>query len=408
MIIRTCGVQSKNKKDMQERKKKIVRIISRLCISGTSVHVSLLSYHFNNDNWETILLSGVPGENEGDMIYLPKQYGIEPIIIKHMGREISLWDDFLAEVQLIKILKKEKPDIVHTHTSKAGTLGRLAAILTGVPQIYHTFHGHTFEGYFSPLKTKFFIQIERFLARFSTKIIAISERQKEDLIRFKIAKSDKITIIPLGFDFSRLLPYDNECKLRKKLNIAKDKITIALIGRVTAIKNPALFIYSANEVLKQRNNVHFLIIGDGELTDDCKKLVNQLGIQDYFTFPGFIEDLKLIYGSVDIVCLTSINEGTPVSLLEAMASQKIVIATPVGGVPDFVKNGENGFLCDANPQAIAEQIIFCVDNFQNLDYLRKQAAEEVLSKYSMNRLFKDLENLYNSTPSKKSSNLFND
>ncbi|HPX62964.1 MAG TPA: glycosyltransferase family 4 protein, partial [Candidatus Syntrophosphaera thermopropionivorans] len=213
---------------------------------------------------------------------------------------------------------------------------------------------------------------------------------------------------PLGFDFSRLLPYDNEFKLRKKLNIDKDKITIALIGRVTAIKNPALFIYSANEVLKQRNNVHFLIIGDGELTDDCKKLVNQLGIQDYFTFPGFIEDLKLIYGSVDIVCLTSINEGTPVSLLEAMASQKIVIATPVGGVPDFVKNGENGFLCDANPQAIAEQIIYCVDNFQNLDYLRKQAAEEVLSKYSMNRLFKDLENLYNSTPSKKSPNLFND
>ena len=111
---------------------------------------------------------------------------------------------------------------------------------------------------------------------------------------------------------------------------------------------------------------------------------------------------------MDIVCLTSINEGTPVSLLEAMASQKIVIATPVGGVPDFVKNGENGFLCDANPQAIAEQIIYCVDNFQNLDYLRKHAAEEVLSKYSMNRLFKDIENLYNSTPSKKSPNLFND
>ncbi|MFA7029450.1 MAG: glycosyltransferase family 4 protein [Candidatus Cloacimonadaceae bacterium] len=389
---------------MQDKKKKIVRIISRLCIGGTSVHVSLLSYHFNNDNWESILVAGVTSENEGDMIYLPKRYGIEPIIIKSMGREISLWKDFLSEIQLIKLLKKEKPDIVHTHTSKAGTLGRIAAILTGVPQIYHTFHGHTFEGYFSPLKTKIFIKIERFLARFSTKIIAISERQKEDLVRFKIAKPDKITIIPLGFDFSRLLPYDKEQKLRQKLNLGPDTITIALIGRVTAIKNPFLFIYIANEVLKQRKNVHFLIIGDGELTEDCKNLVNKLGIQDFVSFTGFIEDLKLIYGSVDIVCITSINEGTPVSLLEAMACQKIVISTPVGGVPDFVKNKENGFLCNANVKAFTEQIIYCLNNFKNLDYVRKQAANDVLSKYSINRLFNDLEHLYMMSPDKKTHN----
>ena len=314
----------------------------------------------------------------------------------------SLLERFFIRNTINKTAKKEKPDIVHTHTSKAGTLGRIAAILTGVPQIYHTFHGHTFEGYFSPLKTKIFIQIERFLARFSTKIIAISERQKEDLVRFKIAKPDKITIIPLGFDFSRLLPYDKEQKLRQKLNLRPDTITIALIGRVTAIKNPFLFIYIA--VLKQRKNVHFLIIGDGELTEDCKNLVNKLGIQDFVSFTGFIEDLKLIYGSVDIVCITSINEGTPVSLLEAMACQKIVISTPVGGVPDFVKNKENGFLCNANVKAFTEQIIYCLNNFKNLDYVRKQAANDVLSKYSINRLFNDLEHLYMMSPDKKTHN----
>lgn len=287
--------------------------------------------------------------------------------------------------------------ILCTHTAKAGTLERLAAIITHVPQIYHSSPGHVFQGYFSPLKTLIFIMIERFLARFTIGIIAISKHQKDDLIKFGIAPANKISVIPLGLDFSRILPPDPDRMLRRRLDIAPEKITVALIGRIKAIKNPLLFMNIAGEVIRQRQNVHFLMIGDGELRRDCQNQAKKLGIQDQVSFTGFIADLKQIYGSVDIVCLTSINEGTPVSLLEAMACQKIVISTPVGGVPDLIKSGENGFICNADPVTFSKRIIDCVDNLGEYKTLGEQAAKDVLNRYDMSRLFKDIEELYDSS-----------
>jgi glycosyltransferase involved in cell wall biosynthesis len=382
------------KEDFKPSRRKVLRLISRLNVGGPAIHVILLTRHFNNESWESVLVTGIPGENEGDMGYLARKYGVEPVIFNNLGREISILDDLKVGLELIKLFRKEKPDIVHTHTAKAGTLGRLAAIITCVPQIYHTFHGHVFQGYFSPLKTRIFLMIERFLARFTTGIIAISKRQKDDLIKFGITQANKIHVIPLGFDFSRILPPDQDRMLRRMLNIAPGKITVALIGRITAIKNPILFMNIAGEVIRQRQNVHFLVIGDGELKQDCQHLAKKLGIQDQVSFTGFISDLMQIYGSVDIVCLTSINEGTPVSLLEAMACQKIVISTPVGGVPDFIRTGENGFICEADPVAFSNQIIDCVDNLGKYTTLREQAAKDVLNRYDMSRLFKDIEELY--------------
>jgi glycosyltransferase involved in cell wall biosynthesis len=389
------------RKAEQQGKKKIIRVISRLNVGGPVIHVTLLTKHFNDSNWQSMLVAGVHGEHEGDMSYLTRQYGVEPLLLQSMGREISPLDDIKAGFKLIRLFIREKPDIVHTHTAKAGTLGRLAAILTGVPQIYHTFHGHVFQGYFSPRKTRLFIMIEKFLARHSTKIIAISESQKRDLVRFGIAPEDKIRVIPLGFDFSRVLPPDPTRALGMKQQIPRDKMTVALIGRLTAIKNPSLFINIAHEVFKQRKNVHFLVIGDGELRQECVSLVKALGIEESFSFTGFIKDLKLIYGSVDIVCLTSINEGTPVSLLEAMACGKIVISTPVGGVPDIIHDNMNGFICEADPTAFAKQIIACLDDPAKYRPLAERAAEAVLKEYDMARLFHDLESLYDDTVYRK-------
>lgn len=380
--------------DERKRRKKIIQIIARLNVGGPAVHVTMLTGHFSSAEWQSQLLTGMHGANEGDMTYLAEQYGIKPLVLKGFGREISLWNDLRVIRQLYLIMCHEKPDIVCTHTAKAGTLGRLAAVMARVPRVYHTFHGHIFHGYFSPLKTRFYILMEKILARISTSIIAISERQKQELVSYGITKADKIRVISLGLDFSRMLPCDPDRSLATRLGVGPKVTTVALVGRITAIKAPSLFIMAAQEVLKQRNDVHFLMIGDGELKNACQAEVENLGLQRHFSFTGFVADLKLLYGSVDIVCLTSVNEGTPVSLLEAMACGKLVVSTPVGGVPDFVTDGVNGFLCPAEPHAFAARISAFVEDPGKYQNVREQASRDIQRKYSRERLFKDYERLF--------------
>lgn len=386
----------KQMNDLPLHKTKIIRIISRLNIGGPVIHVTLLNKHFHDDDWHSTLVTGRPAKGEGDMSYLAHNYGVRPIVFRGLGREISLWDDFVVLIQLIRLFIKEKPDIVHTHTAKAGTLGRLAAFLTGVPKVYHTFHGNVFEGYFSPLKTKVFILIERLLALVSTKIIAISELQKKDLLRERITSNSKITVIPLGFDFSRILPIEPEEKLRKELNIPDDKIIVAIIGRITHIKNHALFFEIAQRVLAITDHVHFLVIGDGDMRLDAEQQVKKMGIEKSVSFTGFITNLKHIYGSVDIVVLSSFNEGTPVSLLEAMACNKLVLSTKVGGVQDFITNGVNGFAFGFDPDEFCNVISDYIANPAKYLPLREQAAKDILPKYDKERLFRDIEALYRS------------
>ena len=377
-----------------DKPKKIIRIISRLNIGGPAIHVVLLTQHFNNESWSSILVTGKHGQNEGDMSYLTAKYGVQPVYYPELGREISLLSDLKVCLSLIRLFIKEKPDIVHTHTAKAGFVGRVAAILTGVPQIYHTFHGHVFNGYFSPLKTKLYILIERFLALFTTRIVVISELQRQDLIVYGIAKERKFKVIPLGFDFGRIFPPDSTNKLRYDLGLPTDIPVVAIIGRIVPIKNHSLFIQVAELVAKQVTDIHFLIIGDGELRDTCEKQVRDLGLESRVSFTGFLTDLQLVYGSVDVVVLTSINEGTPVSLLEAMACQKLVLSTRVGGVGDFVTNGVNGYVLEPNPQAFADIIIDYAINPDRYTPLKERASKDVLRKYDKERLFRDIEALY--------------
>lgn len=377
-----------------DKPKKIIRVISRLNIGGPAIHVVLLTQHFNNESWSSILVTGKHGQNEGDMSYLTAKYGVQPVYYPELGREISLLSDLKVCLSLIRLFIKEKPDIVHTHTAKAGFVGRVAAILTGVPQIYHTFHGHVFNGYFSPLKTKLYILIERFLALFTTRIVVISELQRQDLIGYGIAKERKFKVIPLGFDFGRILPPDSTNQLRNDLELPTDIPVVAIIGRIVPIKNHSLFIQVAELVAKQVTDIHFLIIGDGELRDTCEKQVRDLGLESRVSFTGFLTDLQLVYGSVDVVVLTSINEGTPVSLLEAMACQKLVLSTRVGGVGDFVTNGVNGYVLEPNPQAFADIIIDYAINPDRYTPLKERASKDVLRNYDKQRLFRDIEALY--------------
>lgn len=377
------------------KKNKILRIITRLNIGGPAIHTILLTNGLE-DKYETILIAGQIESHESDMSYFAKKYEVTPIYLKKMRRELRFPQDLIALWELYRIIKKEKPNIVHTHTAKAGMLGRLAAIILKVPIIIHTFHGNIFQGYFGVIKTRFFILIEKFLARYSTKIIAISKKQKEELVELGICKSKKIEIIKLGFDFEDILPNKTDTGLfRKKYKIPIKADLIGIVGRLTPIKNHMLFLNICEEVLKKYQDVYFAIIGDGELKEQLEEEINKRGLKPNVFITGFIKNLKPVYADLDIVLLTSNNEGTPVALIEAMACNKIVMTTNVGGVTDFIDHCVDGFYF---PKGEGKLFVDEINNWKlnkiQYEKIKNNASKKAFELFRSERLIKDIKNLY--------------
>ncbi|MCL2064626.1 MAG: glycosyltransferase [Candidatus Cloacimonetes bacterium] len=368
-------------------------IITRLNVGGASIHVINLSSCLKK-HYDTILVSGTIEPHESDMSYYAEEKNVSIHYLKKMSREIKFYNDLLALWEIYLLIKKEKPDIVHTHTTKAGTLGRIAAFLAGVPTIIHTFHGNIFKGYFSKRKTIFFIYIEKFLSKITTVIIALSEKQKNELIDLNITKHEKIKVIKLGLDFTHILATQNDFgKFREKYNIPIDSLCVAIIGRITAIKNHKLFIDIA-ERLKNKN-IYFAIVGDGELRKDIQSEINKRKIDNKVFITGFIKDLKPIYADVDIVLITSFNEGTPVALIEAMINGKIAVSTNVGGISDIVENGINGFYFDDfHVNQFVDTILLFLENKINKASISEKAKKTAKSVFHIDRLINDLISLY--------------
>jgi glycosyltransferase involved in cell wall biosynthesis len=377
------------------QKTKVLRIITRLNIGGPTIHTVLLNSKLDPNKYESYLLCGRIEAHESDMSYYAEKYNVLPIYINDLCRELRPFQDLKALVQMIRIIRKIKPDIVHTHTAKAGTLGRLAAIILRVQIIIHTFHGNIFKGYFGKLKTKFFVYIEKFLSLFSTKIITISKQQKKEIIDLGISKKEKIEVINLGFDFKNILPSGMEKDVfRKDFNIPKDKKLIGIIGRLTPIKNHHLFLDIAQIVSKKKTDIQFVIIGDGESRKEIQNEITKRQLDGNVFITGFIQNLKPVYADLDLVLLTSKNEGTPVALIEAMAAKKVVMSTQVGGVEDFVDNGVNGFYFPQEPQSFADEICKYFDHQKEYFYMKEKATITSLKKFSSERLIKDIDELY--------------
>ncbi|MDP2981670.1 MAG: glycosyltransferase family 4 protein [Candidatus Omnitrophota bacterium] len=388
---------------------KIVRIIARLNIGGPARNAMLLTealscrsglnLTYKNCGYETVLVCGETGEAEGDMMYLAQQKGIRPIIVKELAREISWKDDWTAFWKIYKIIRREKPDIIHTHTAKAGTLGRFAGILYSKAILIHTFHGHVFSGYFGKIKTLFFIWIERFLGLFTDKIITVSENLKKELAEiFKIAPEDKISVIELGFELEELL----------KLPVVGEglkpspTINIGIIGRLVPIKNHKMLFKSVCRGGFQTRPYKIIVIGDGELRGELEKYAEELGIRDRIEFKGWIKDLKAIYEELDIVALTSLNEGTPVSLIEAMAGARPVVATNVGGVKDIVKDGVSGYLVESgNVEEFTKRLLELIKDPEKRRAFGLNGRDIVKNRFSKERLIKDTEKLYNNLLDKR-------
>ncbi len=388
--------------EVQPRKIKVLRIISRLNIGGPAIHAFLLTKNLDADKFETLLVTGSLSNTEGDMSFLFDSLEKKPIYIDALQRELNPVKDLIAFIEILKILYKNKPDIVHTHTTKAGASTRFAVFLYGLLtqrkiKTIHTFHGHVLHGYFGTLKTRVFIRIERILAKFTERIVVICPLQYHELChQFKIAPPNKFSIIPLGFDLTQFLDAEaHRGELRKELHIPEDMLLVGMVGRLTAIKNHALFLRSAARVLEKTANVRFLIIGDGELAVDLKQLADDLQIKDRVIFLGWRDDMASVYAGLDLVVLTSFNEGTPVTLIEAMASAKPVVATAVGGVPDIVLDGQTGILApsgDADGLAVAMTDLL-LDPGKRQEF-GERGREFVREKYTKERLCADIEKLY--------------
>ena len=385
---------------------KVLRIINRLNIGGPTYNAAYLSKYLSDD-FETLLIAGEKDETEDSSQFILHELGLKPIIVPEMKRAVNLKNDRIAYQKIKEIIADFKPDIVHTHASKAGAIGRLAAYKMKVPVILHTFHGHVFHSYFGKVKTTIYKTIERNLARKSTKIIAISAIQKKELSKIhKIAKPNKIEVIPLGFDLNKFKENQKGKRniFRQKWLIEDDEIAIGIIGRLVPIKNHHFFLNVLNNISKiSTKKVRFLIIGDGELRDELENYCNQLEIDfsteknatnTLLTFTSWITDIDVALAGLDIVALTSKNEGTPVSLIEAQAAGKPIVSTNVGGIENIVIPNETALLSNINDEQLFTENMLSLIEEDDKRSAFSQKGTHVFKSFHYDRLVNDIEKLY--------------
>jgi len=381
---------------MENSKIRVLRIQSRICVGGPAIHTELLSKYLDNKRFDTILVGGALEAGEKSRIPLLREQGISVTTIPEMGRELSFWRDLRAIIKLYRLIKQEKPDIVHTHTAKAGAVGRLAAWLARVPVIVHTFHGHVFRGYFGFLKTKFFILMERLLAKISSQIVVISPAQFKDMVEiFKIAPGNKTRIIPLGFELERFLSLRKNNSLREWLNLPEKSFLLGIIGRLVPIKNHEMALQAVNRLRQTGVPAHLCVVGDGELRAKLERHVHQNGLGAFVHFLGWRLDIENIYAGIDALLLTSQNEGTPVAIIEAMASGVPVVATNGGGVGDLIQDQITGMLSPPNDyDSLVTKIRQIFESNPLRERLTVNAKSFVSGIYAYKRLVTDIETLY--------------
>ncbi len=387
---------------------KVLRIINRFNIGGPTYNAAYLTKYLPSE-YETLLIGGDKEESEDSSQHILEELGLNPMIIPEMRRAIRFGNDYAAYKKIKQIIEEFKPDIVHTHASKAGTLGRMAAFACNVPAVVHTFHGHVFHSYFSKAKTTIFKRIEKKLALKSSAIVAISAIQKEELgTVHKIAPLDKIEVIPLGFDLERFQHNlaEKRAEFRKEYKIENDEIAIGIIGRLVPIKNHQLFLNALRYVLDHTDKkVRAFIIGDGESRDAIINLAKDLNIPlsrsnvkfeiSTLTLTSWIKNIDNVNAGMDIIALSSLNEGTPVSLIEAQAANNPVVSTNVGGIENVVVQNKTGLLSDIEDlETYSANLLELVENDAKREAMSKEGWKHVKDQYSYKRLVSDVDKLY--------------
>ena len=403
---------------------KILRVIARLNVGGPARHVVWLTEGLKSMGHETVLIAGVVPPGEDDMNYFAEAAGIKPLTIRELSREISP-KDLLAAWKIYRLMLREQPHILHTHTAKAGTVGRIAGLmyrwLTPSTVIgkrrqcrfVHTFHGHVFHSYYRPAKTKMFLAIERLLARATDCIVVVSEQQRREISEeFRVGRREQFAVIPLGLDLDAFSNWKRRrSPARAEMDATENDILIGIVGRLTDVKNHEMFLHAAvrvKELVGEENlktRVRFVVVGDGRLRHSLESKARELGLIEDVVFLGTRHDPENFYAALDIVALTSLNEGTPLTLIEAMANERPVIATAVGGVVDLLGpsvGGDAGYtICKHGvsvPRGDVESFARGLFRLLTDEPLRMRLSiagkDFVCANYGKARLIRDIANLY--------------
>lgn len=390
---------------------KVLRIIARLNVGGPARHVILLDRELQLRGHSTLLAHGSVDSGEASLEHLAAEGNVSTARIPGLGRRISPRSDARALMELVGLAFRRTPDVIHTHTAKAGALGRIAAFLFNVSRsrkrrclVVHTFHGHVFTGYFRPTAEMLVRLAERTLAVITDRIVAISPAQREDLVgRFQIASRPQTVMIPLGLDLDAIVSRQSSVRtLRSALGIGDKHFVVGYVGRFVPIKNLELLVRAFDLTRRGRFDAWLILVGDGPTRPAVEALVRTSGLSDRVRFCGWTEELASVYATMDVCALSSINEGTPVAIIEAMAAGKAVVATNVGGVPDVIEDGRTGLLVPpGNVEALAGALIRLAEDPDARDSLGALARKDVARRFSPGRLVDDIERLYVSALAEK-------
>lgn len=376
---------------------KILRIIGRLNVGGPAIHVVNLTAGLVPRRYQSQLVAGSENEAEGSMLDYALARGVEPTVIPEIVTAFNVAPrDLKALWKLYSLMRRERPHIVHTHTAKAGLLGRIAALLAGVPVIVHTFHGHVLHGYYGPVKNHLLRWLERGLALAADRLVTVSEQVKSDLVGYGVAKADKITVVPLGFDLEPFLTSNPlRGQFRREHGMGDEHKLIGIVGRIFPIKNHGLFLDAAARIADRVPLARFIVVGDGVLRPALEKQARDLAIADRVVFTGWRRDLPRICADLDVLVVSSDNEGTPVSAIEAMAAGCPVVATRVGGLPDLIQDHRTGRLVPPrDAAALASAVNDLLQNPATALAIGREARQSVRQQFSVQRLLGDMDDLY--------------
>lgn len=378
---------------------RVLRVIARLNVGGPALHVSYLTKGLATKGYDTTLVAGEITHGEDSMDFVADELGIDVVHVPQLHREISPLHDPVSIRRLVDEMRRVRPHILHTHTAKAGAVGRVAALLAGdarPPVVVHTFHGHVLRGYFDPVRTQFFRETERTLARHTTKLVAVGPEVRDDLVELGVAPPEKFTVIRLGIDLgNRVLPDEHRGELRRLFGIPEDRFVIGWLGRMTAIKRVQDVIASFAALRRRGVEATLCLVGDGPDREAAEQLANELGVVRDVLFVGYQRDVAPYYAFIDALVLTSANEGTPVVAIEALAAGKPVVSTRVGGVSDVVVDEEDGLLvAPGDVEGLASALERLASDRDLRARFGAAGRERVVPRYRVERLVDDTDRLY--------------
>ncbi len=382
---------------------RVMRIITRLHISGPALQALLLTGRLSQDGYDSLLVAGdpLPAAGEDDnMLHLADQHDVSVIMVPELARSMNPVRALRAFWRLYQLIRTHQPDVVHTHTTTAGFLGRLAARLAGVPVVVHTLHWHPFHGYYSATQTQFFIWLERLGAYFADSIITLSESLRRELVEtYHITRKSRMIVLPIGLDLAAFAAVKRGCgDFRARCELPEGVPLVGIVGRLIPVKNHGLFLRAALRVRERFPDAHFVIVGDGLSRSSIDHQIEALGLGRAVTVTGWQQDMASVYSDLDLLVLSSLNEGTPLPLIEALAAGCPVVATAVGGVSDLLDGGQLGALVPSNDvDALTAAMITALESPPDPE----KARTAMLDRYSIDRLVTDMEGLYRGLLAKK-------